>query len=149
MKKEQKDPYQFWHRKLTLNVRIFQFLTVFTQLSARPKKIWGYFLVLSIKDVPVKFVEVCGKSVIILLHFWRIHTSLYKKRLILYRLKFSFSEKATKICAIHCRPYGFGIYLQSLTIAIIFELFYYINGYFRVQLTSMNIHQKCHVYLLY
>ena len=41
------------------------------------------------------------------------------------------------------------IVLQSLTKAIIFELFYNINGYFRVQLTSMNIHPKCHAYLLY
>ena len=42
-----------------------------------------------------------------------------------------------------------GRHLQSLTKAIIFELFYYINGYFRVWLTSMNIHSKCHTYLLY
>jgi hypothetical protein len=40
-------------------------------------------------------------------------------------------------------------FIQSLTIVIMFELFYYINGYFRVHLTSMNIHQKCHAYLLY
>ena len=39
--------------------------------------------------------------------------------------------------------------VQSLTKAIIFELFYYINGYIRVWLTSMNIHSKCHTYLLY
>ena len=39
--------------------------------------------------------------------------------------------------------------VQSLTKAIIFELFYYINGYFMVWLTSMNIHSKCHTYLLY
>ena len=39
--------------------------------------------------------------------------------------------------------------VQSLTEAIIFELFYYINGYFRVYLTTMNIHSKCHTYLLY
>ena len=39
--------------------------------------------------------------------------------------------------------------IQSLTKAIIFELFYYINGYFGVGLTSMNIHSKCHAYLLY
>ena len=39
--------------------------------------------------------------------------------------------------------------IQSLTKAIIFELFYYINGYLRVWLTSMNIHSKCHTYLLY
>ena len=39
--------------------------------------------------------------------------------------------------------------IQSLTKAIIFELFYYINGYFRVWLTSMNIHSKCRTYLLY
>ena len=40
------------------------------------------------------------------------------------------------------------VVIQSLTKAIIFELFYYINGYFRVWLTSMNIHSKCHTYLL-
>ena len=40
-------------------------------------------------------------------------------------------------------------YIQSLTKAIIFELFYYINGYSRVYLTSMNIYSKCHAYLLY
>ena len=41
------------------------------------------------------------------------------------------------------------IQLQCLTIAIIFELIYYINGYFRIWLTSMNIDSKCHAYLLY
>ena len=41
------------------------------------------------------------------------------------------------------------VHIQSLTKAIIFELFHYINGYFRVQLTSMNIHSKCHDYLLH
>ena len=39
--------------------------------------------------------------------------------------------------------------VQSLTKAIVFELFYYINGYFKVYLTSMNIHSKCYTYLLY
>ena len=39
--------------------------------------------------------------------------------------------------------------VQSLTKAIVFELFYYINSYFRVYLTSMNVHSKCHAYLLY
>ena len=35
---------------------------MFTQLNARPKIIfWGYFLVLIIKDDPVKFAKVCGK----------------------------------------------------------------------------------------
>ena len=46
---------------------------------------------------------------------------------------------------------GFKIFfevVQCLTIAIIFELIYYINGYFRVWLTSMNI-DPCHAYLLY
>ena len=36
--------------------------------------------------------------------------------------------------------------IQSLTKAIIYEQFYYINGYFRVQVTTMNIHSKCHTY---
>ena len=35
--------------------------------------------------------------------------------------------------------------IQSLTIAIIFDLFYYILKW----LTFMNIHPKCHAYLLY
>ena len=44
-----------------------------------------------------------------------------------------------------CKPEGkISFILQSLTKAIIFELFYYINGYFRMWLTSMNIHLKCH-----
>ena len=45
--------------------------------------------------------------------------------------------------------YELFFYLQSLTKAISFELFYYIDGYFRVWLTSMNIHSKCYTYLLY
>ena len=52
----------------------------------------GYFLVLSIKDDPVKCVKVCGKSVVILPHFWQIHTySSFqkKKKLFLYRLQLS------------------------------------------------------------
>ena len=32
------------------------------------------------------------------------------------------------------------VHVQSLTKAIVFELFYYINGYFRVYLTFMNIY---------
>ena len=35
--------------------------------------------------------------------------------------------------------------IQWLTIAIIFELIYYIDGYFRAWLTSMNIDPKCHI----
>ena len=38
--------------------------------------------------------------------------------------------------------------LQSLTKAIIFELFYYINGYFRVWLTSMNIQNAIPTYYI-
>ena len=37
--------------------------------------------------------------------------------------------------------------IQCRTIAINFGLIYYINGYFRVWLTSMNIDPKCHAYL--
>ena len=40
-------------------------------------------------------------------------------------------------------------YIQSLTIAIVFELIYYTNGHPRAWLTSINIDQKCHAYLLY
>ena len=41
MKKNYKNSDYFWHRKLTQNVRILQFLKMFTQLCARPKKIMG------------------------------------------------------------------------------------------------------------
>ena len=41
------------------------------------------------------------------------------------------------------------VLIQSLTIAIVFELIYYTNGHPRAWLTSINIDPKCHAYLLY
>ena len=44
---------------MLLKVRIFQFMTTFMQVYARPKKfLMGSFLALSIKDGPVKCVKV-------------------------------------------------------------------------------------------
>ena len=40
MQKNWKDPDNVWHRKLTLKVKILQFLTTFTQMHARFKKIY-------------------------------------------------------------------------------------------------------------
>ena len=76
-KKKQKDSDYFWHRKLALKVGILQFLTMFTQLRARPKKNYGD---------PVKRVKVCGKSVVILPHFWKY---------ILFTEKITFSIQIT------------------------------------------------------
>ena len=63
-----KDSDIFWHRKLTLKVRILPFLKAFVQLSARLKNFWGgWLLVLSIKESLVKCATVCVKSVVILM----------------------------------------------------------------------------------
>jgi hypothetical protein len=57
----------FWHRKLTLKVRILPFLTTFAQLSARLKNfLGGWLLVLGIKEGLVECATVCVKSVVIL-----------------------------------------------------------------------------------
>ena len=57
----------FWHRKLTLKVRILPFLTTFVQLSARLKNfLGGWLLVLGIKEGLVECATVCVKSVVIL-----------------------------------------------------------------------------------
>ena len=60
--KKLKDSDHFWHRKLTLKVRLLQLLTTFTQLSAK-----SFFsralLVLITYDGPVK----CAKSLVILM----------------------------------------------------------------------------------
>ena len=63
----QKDSDIFWHRKLTLKVRILPFLTTFAQLSARLKNfLGGWLLVLGIKEGLVECATVCVKSVVIL-----------------------------------------------------------------------------------
>ena len=57
----------FWHRKLTLKVRILPFLTTFAQLSARLRNfLGGWLLVLGIKEGLVECATVCVKSVVIL-----------------------------------------------------------------------------------
>ena len=54
----------FWHRKLTLKVRILPFLTTFAQLSARLKNFLGvWLLVLGIEEALVECATVCVKSV--------------------------------------------------------------------------------------
>ena len=62
-----KDSDNFWHRKFTLKVKIMQFLTTFTQLNARSKKILqGWLLALSIKEDPAICAIVCNKNWVIL-----------------------------------------------------------------------------------
>ena len=70
-KKIEKDSDNFWYRKLTLKVRILPFLTTFVQLSARLKNfLWGWLLVLGIKEGLVECATVCVKSVVILGFLW-------------------------------------------------------------------------------
>ena len=62
-----KDSYNFWHRKLTLKVRILSFLTTFTQLTARFENfLRGWLLVLGLKEGLVECATVCVKSEVIL-----------------------------------------------------------------------------------
>ena len=63
--KKNRDTYSdnFWHRRLTLKVRILRFLTTFMQVYARPKLfLLGWLLALSIKEEPDKCVKVCDIS---------------------------------------------------------------------------------------
>ena len=63
------DSDNFWHRKLSLKVRIMQFMTTFTQLTARLKnflRVW--LLVLGLKEGLVECATVCIKSKVILLN---------------------------------------------------------------------------------
>ena len=63
-----KDLDNFWHRKLTLKVRILPFLTIFTQLTERLKNfLRGWLLVLSLKEGLVECATVCVKSEVILI----------------------------------------------------------------------------------
>ena len=67
-KKIEKDSDNLWHRKLTLNVRILQFLKTFTQLIARLKNfLRGWLLVLDLKEGLVECATVFVKSEVILL----------------------------------------------------------------------------------
>ena len=53
--------------KLTLKVRILQFLTTFTQLTARLKNfLMGWLLILGLKEGQVQCATVCVKSEVIL-----------------------------------------------------------------------------------
>ena len=59
--------YHFWHRKLTLTVRILQFLLTFTQLTTRLKNfLRGWLLVLGLKEGLVECATVCIKSEVML-----------------------------------------------------------------------------------
>ena len=64
-----KDSDHFWHRKLTLKVRILQFLNTFTQLTDRLKNfLMGWLLVLGLKERLLECATVCVKSEVILIH---------------------------------------------------------------------------------
>ena len=66
--KNEKDLDHFWHRELTLKVRILPFLTTFTQLTARLKNfLMGLLLVLGLKEGLLECVTACVKSEVILL----------------------------------------------------------------------------------
>ena len=66
-KNVKKDLDNFRHRKLNLKVRILQFLTTFTQLTARHKNcLRGWLLVLGLKKGLVECEAVCVKSEVIL-----------------------------------------------------------------------------------
>ena len=66
-KKIWNDSDDFWHRKLTLKVRILQYFTAFMQVYSRPKLfLLGWLLALSIKEEPVKCAKVCEKSWVVL-----------------------------------------------------------------------------------
>ena len=68
----------FWHKKLTLKVRILPFLTTFTQLTARLKNfLRGWLLVLSLKEGLVEFATVCIKSEVILTRVHKYSTYYY------------------------------------------------------------------------
>ena len=66
-KKIRKDSDNFWHRKLTLKVRILAFSTTFTQLTARIKNfLVGWLLFWGLKEGLVECAIVCVKSWVIL-----------------------------------------------------------------------------------
>ena len=73
MKKEiEKDSDNFWHRKLTLKVRILPFLTTFTQLTARQRNfLRGRLLVLGLKECLVECETLCVKSEVMLNYFYQ------------------------------------------------------------------------------
>ena len=59
--------FSFWHRKLTLKVRILHILTTFTQVTAGLKNcIMCWLLFLGLKEGLVKCATVCIKSWVIL-----------------------------------------------------------------------------------
>ena len=61
------DSDPFWHRKLTLKIRILHILTTFTQVTARLKTfLVGWLLVLGLKEGLVECATVCVKSWVIL-----------------------------------------------------------------------------------
>ena len=61
----------FWHRKLTLKVRILPFSTTFTQLTARIKNfLRGWWLILSLYEGLLECATVCVKSEVILIHIY-------------------------------------------------------------------------------
>ena len=57
MKKNEKDLNHFWHRKLTLKVRIWQFLTTFMQVYQRPNSFIMLFIDLEQKGWPCKMCK--------------------------------------------------------------------------------------------
>ena len=62
-----KESDKFWHRKMTLEVRKSQYLTTFTQLTARLKNfLKGWLLVLGLKEGLVECATLCIKSEVIL-----------------------------------------------------------------------------------
>ena len=67
MKKKMTDSDNFWHRKLTLKVRILHILTTFTQVTARLENfLLGWLSVLGIKEGLVECATVWVKSWVIL-----------------------------------------------------------------------------------
>ena len=59
----------FWHRKLTLKVRIVHNLTTFTQVTPRLKNfLVGWLLVLGLKEGLVECAKVCFKSWVLLMY---------------------------------------------------------------------------------
>ena len=66
-KKNYEDSHNFWHRKLTLKVRILSFLTTFTQLTARRINFYrGWLFIFGLKEGLVECATLCVKSEVIL-----------------------------------------------------------------------------------
>ena len=97
-----KDSDIFWHRKLTLKVRILPFLTAFVQLSVRHKNfLGGWLLVLGIKEGLVECATVCVKSVVILTFLHYFHMWKKRKNGSIYFRRMTFQTKTKRSTECH------------------------------------------------